>query len=154
MSGTSPTVQSLTRNECWYADWHFWFAMGIGPCVWLLLRWQMPGAGDGVINAELLLYTCLIYPVLEEMAFRGFVQTSLLERLAVARRAWLGLSVANVLTSAMFAVAHMFNQPLLWALVVFFPSLVFGYFRDRSDSVWPAILLHCWYNAGFFLWVR
>jgi membrane protease YdiL (CAAX protease family) len=31
------------------------------------------------------------------------------------------------------------------------PSLVFGYFRDRYDSVVPGAALHVFYNAGWFL---
>jgi membrane protease YdiL (CAAX protease family) len=34
---------------------------------------------------------------------------------------------------------------------VLLPALLFGYFRDRHDSVLPAIALHVFYNAGYFL---
>jgi membrane protease YdiL (CAAX protease family) len=46
---------------------------------------------------------------------------------------------------------HFINHPPFWALAVFFPSLVFGYFRDRCDSVVPAITLHILYNFGYFV---
>jgi len=35
---------------------------------------------------------------------------------------------------------------------VFFPSLVFGYFKDRTGRLTAPILLHIFYNAGF-LWL-
>jgi len=37
------------------------------------------------------------------------------------------------------------------ARTAFFPSLVFGYFRDRYDSIWPGAALHIFYNAGWLL---
>ena len=42
-------------------------------------------------------------------------------------------------------VSVVFPGPLL------VPGLVFGYFRERYNALWPAIVLHVWYNAGFFL---
>jgi membrane protease YdiL (CAAX protease family) len=37
---------------------------------------------------------------------------------------------------------------------VLLPSLLYGYFRDRHGSVYPAIALHVFYNAGYFLLPR
>jgi membrane protease YdiL (CAAX protease family) len=48
-------------------------------------------------------------------------------------------------------MAHLINQPPLWAASVFFPSLVFGYFKDRHQTVVTPFLLHAWYNAGFLV---
>ncbi|OED37717.1 hypothetical protein AB833_22510 [Chromatiales bacterium (ex Bugula neritina AB1)] len=138
----------------WFTDIHFIIAIAIGPCVWLLLRGLLQNTGSGAIDLQVLLYACLLYPVLEELAFRGFIQSVLLERQWAARRVVAGVSTANLLTSIAFALAHLLNQPPLWALSVFFPSLVFGYFRDRTGSVLPSVVLHCWYNAGFYLLVR
>jgi membrane protease YdiL (CAAX protease family) len=33
---------------------------------------------------------------------------------------------------------------------VFFPSLVFGLFKDRTQRLLAPILLHVFYNAGYF----
>jgi membrane protease YdiL (CAAX protease family) len=33
---------------------------------------------------------------------------------------------------------------------VLFPSLIFGYFRDRYTSIYPCMVLHAFYNAGYF----
>ena len=35
--------------------------------------------------------------------------------------------------------------------IIFFPSLVFGELRDRYQRTLPAILLHSFYNLGFYL---
>jgi membrane protease YdiL (CAAX protease family) len=47
--------------------------------------------------------------------------------------------------------AHALTHPPEWAAAMLFPSLVFGYFRDRYRSVVPAAALHVFYNAGWFL---
>ncbi len=135
-----------------YLDTHFLIALLLGPCVWALLYWLLP-RGGGQFDLQWFLMVSAVYPVLEELAFRGFIQSWLFEqpRFAVSVR---GISYANLITSALFAAAHLFNQPPLWAALVFFPSLVFGYFRDRFDGVVPSIVLHCWYNAGFFLLLK
>jgi hypothetical protein len=49
-----------------------------------------------------------------------------------------------------FVAAHFFWQVPYIAVSVFVPSLIFGYFRDRYHGIVPSILLHVFYNAGFF----
>ena len=130
-------------------DSHFLLAVLLGPLVWTVLWLFARGAG-GSLTLLLLINGVLLYPLLEELAFRGFLQGWLLERERM-RRQFVGITLANVTTSILFAMAHLINQPPLWAAGVFFPSLVFGYFRDRHQSIVPSFLLHAWYNAGFFL---
>jgi membrane protease YdiL (CAAX protease family) len=95
------------------------------------------------------LMATLVYPVLEELAFRGFVQGAL-RRTSWGARAMAGVSGANVVTSVAFAALHFLRHPPLWAGLTFFPSLVFGYFRDRSGGVVLPIVLHIFYNTGYF----
>jgi len=101
-------------------------------------------------SAAFLLGFLVVQPLLEELLFRGVVQGWLREAAWGARKT-LGLSAANWTTSALFVVAHLPAQPPAWAVAVFVPSLVFGHFRDRHDSLLPAALLHIAYNAAFFL---
>jgi hypothetical protein len=95
----------------------------------------------------------LVQPLLEELVFRGILQGQALRlttRQGVARR--LGpVTLANVLVSVAFVALHLRAQPLAWALAVFVPSLVLGHLRERMGSVWPAVLVHALYNAGFGL---
>ena len=94
------------------------------------------------------LYPALLYPVVEEWIFRGFVQESVHRH----TRPWsLGpLSHANIVTSLLFTALHFINHPPLAAALVFIPSLVFGYFKDRSGRLAAPILLHIFYNSGYF----
>jgi len=95
----------------------------------------------------------ILYPVIEELAFRGFIQTWLLEKSIFRNKPFLHISNANIVTSFLFASFHLFNQSPMWAALIFAPSLVFGYLRDRYDAVTPSIVIHAWYNLGFFLLV-
>lgn len=99
---------------------------------------------------QTLLWIGLIYPVLEELVFRGGVQAELYNY-AVFRKTIASVSQANIVTSLVFATSHLINQPPLWAAAVFFPSLVFGWARDRYQHVKASIALHCFYNVGFIL---
>ena len=60
------------------------------------------------------------------------------------------LSKANVLTSLLFTALHFFSHSPLWAAAVFLPSLVFGHFRERHNSLVSPIILHAFYNGLYF----
>jgi membrane protease YdiL (CAAX protease family) len=131
----------------------FWLALLAGPICWLLLyallrptppQWTWPLAAP----AEYLL-PVLIYPVLEEIVFRGLLQELVQESLT--RRKLGPLTLANLLTSLVFTGFHFLNHAPVWAVLVFFPSLVFGFFKDRYGTLSAPILLHVFYNAGFLL---
>ena len=102
----------------------------------------------------------LLYPVLEEIIFRGALQGWLLERPTLSKgrlqypfNRW--ISIPNLIASLVFTAFHFTNQPPLWAAMVFVPSLVFGWSREHSGGLLVPILLHIWYNAGFyFLFVQ
>lgn len=95
----------------------------------------------------------LVQPVLEELVFRGMLQGQAL-RLSTRQGQPLRLgpvTLANVLVTLGFVALHLRAQPLAWALAVAGPSLVLGHLRERFGSVWPAMLVHAVYNAGFGL---
>ena len=92
----------------------------------------------------------LLQPVLEELLFRGLIQGKLLTW-NWGKRQFAGFTLANLATSLLFTALHFASHPPLWAAGVLLPSMLFGYFRDRHDSVYPAIALHVFYNAGYFL---
>lgn len=134
-------------------DCLFLMALLAGPLFWLALyklspphlHWDWPLHHPG-----LFLMPALIYPVLEEIAFRGLLQELVREH--VSRASFGPLSHANLLTSAVFTALHFLNHPPLWAAPVLFPSLVFGFFKDRTQSLAAPIILHMFYNSGY-LWL-
>lgn len=91
----------------------------------------------------------LVQPIAEELVFRGVLQGQLL-RLGGTRRAG-PFTLANLATSAAFVALHLASQPLAWALATAAPSLLLGHLRERFGSVWPAVVVHAIYNAGFGL---
>jgi membrane protease YdiL (CAAX protease family) len=125
--------------------------------VWVALAWavgpsmfQPRGIAGGLAFV-------LLWPLMEELLFRGLLQGQLL-RLSQHReqpRRIGPVTWANALTTLAFVALHLPAQPLVWALAVALPSLVFGHLRERFASVWPAVGLHMLYNAGFVVagWV-
>ena len=93
-------------------------------------------------------------PLVEEILFRGIVQGQL-RKTEWGLRSWSSISAANIVTTILFIMIHTVNNPPLFAIAVIVPSLIFGYFRDYCNSVYPAILLHSAFNAfvieGLFL---
>ena len=96
------------------------------------------------------LMPALVYPVLEEIVFRGAAQ-GMLWKTRLAAVALGPFSGPNIVTSIAFAGFHVLLQPSFVTIAVIVPSLVFGYFRDRYRGIVPPILLHVFYNAGLFL---
>ena len=60
-----------------------------------------------------------------------------------------GISIACILASLAFAAAHLLRQPIGWAALIFLPSLIFGWARERHKTLYSPTLLHIVYNAGF-----
>ncbi|UCC57441.1 MAG: JDVT-CTERM system CAAX-type protease [Gammaproteobacteria bacterium] len=136
-----------------WQDLLFWLALAAGPVCWLalylLLQPELQPAWP-LASPLAYLLPVLLYPVLEEIVFRGLIQELVHDYLSA--RVFGPLSAANLITSVLFAGMHLFTQPPLWAALVFFPSLVFGFFKDRYQSLTTPILLHVFYNAGY-LWL-
>ena len=121
-------------------------ALAAGPLAWgaIAIMDQLPT----LLSSWLLLRFILVQPIVEEIVFRGMVLGWLSKKLPDR---YGPITLANLLTAIAFSAAHLVSHPPLWALAVLVPGLVFGYFRERYNALWPAIVLHVWYNAGFFL---
>ena len=141
---------SPVRMQRILCDWQFYLCLLFGPISWLGMAFFIPvqvTTFTDQIDLVRWLMLIIIYPVLEEFVFRGLVLGWLNERLA--RRRFGLLSYANLLTSVLFVAVHFIAQPWYWALLVFFPSLVFGYLKERHNSLISPIILHSTYNLGF-----
>jgi len=141
----------IKQQPRFWQDTLFGTAIAAGLLYWLVLYMvtrQPPAFGWPLQDPWRFVYPALLYPVAEELVFRGLVQ-DLAHRYL---KAWaLGpLTHANILTSLLFTALHFFNHPPLWAAAVLVPSLLFGFFKDRSGGLAAPVLLHVFYNSGYF----
>ena len=132
----------------WLADPRFILALAAGVVFWIALAWL--GMQPPPLGLAALASVVLLQPVVEELLFRGLLLGWLGEK-RWGRRQFAGFTLANLATALAFTALHFINHPPLWAAGVLLPALLFGYFRDRHASVLPAIALHVFYNAGYFL---
>ena len=150
-------LELLGLHQCppFHRDRLFLIALASGPIFWVAWAMLVP------VNPlpwsrlwSLVFFSVTVWqPLMEELFFRGLIQGQL-GRLACGRRAFLGVTPANAVTSMFFVAGHWLTHPPLWALAVLIPSLLFGAMRDRFRSLYPAIVLHSFYNAGYFLLAR
>jgi membrane protease YdiL (CAAX protease family) len=91
----------------------------------------------------------VLWSVAEEIVFRGALQPALAAAFArrsvtAGRQGW--LTPANLVTSAAFALLHLWRHPVAVAAGVFAVSLVYGKARELSGRWWPAAALHVYFN--------
>lgn len=82
----------------------------------------------------------------EEFFFRGYLQTMLATRFSKRFRPF-GLKLLEVpwavpLTCLIFAVSHSIITLRWWHFAIFFPSLVFGWLRERTNGLAAPVLFH------------
>lgn len=95
----------------------------------------------------------------EELFYRGYMQAAL-KRVFKKRIRIFGAQMGwdVVLTAFLFAIGHLITIPQVFRLAVFFPGLLFGYLRERTDSLVAPTLVHALSNClmytlqGFVLW--
>lgn len=133
-------------NRQFYSDPIFHIYLLIPAIGWLLIYKYNPNIGK--LDIPYLITVILVIPTIEEIIFRGLLQP------------WIGImykqkiikiTLANLITSGIFAVVHLFTHPAILALSTFFPSLIFGHSRERYKQLMPSIILHSSYNGGYFL---
>jgi uncharacterized protein len=144
----------LQLDRPFHRDSAFLWLVALGPIIWLAMIWLLAfqPLPWHVIWSAAFLSVALWQPLFEELLFRGVIQGYMLQSIR-EQNTWSGLSLANLLTSLLFTMAHLASHPVSWSLIVFLPSLCFGFVRDRFGSVYPSIALHAFYNTGYFLLV-
>lgn len=142
----------LQYNRPFHRDPAFLLLFALGPIVWFSMIEVFPfqPLPRHTTWSPAFLSIALWQPLFEELLFRGMVQGHLLQSTA-RQETWIGLSTSNLLTSLLFSLAHLASHSVSWSLLVFIPSLCFGFVRDRFGSVYPSVVLHAFYNAGYFL---
>jgi membrane protease YdiL (CAAX protease family) len=88
-------------------------------------------------------YTVAAAPVVEELAFRGWIMRSLETRM----RAW----KAILITAFAFGVAHAWYGRAVFVLVPFTLGLLWGACAFRSGSTWTAAVLHGTWNLSIMI---
>lgn len=102
-----------------------------------------------IVDKKSFFFVILFYPIIEELAFRGTIQEYLAAR-TKHYPSFFYLTVANILTSILFVSIHFVHHQPIWALLTFFPSLIFGYFKEQYRHIFPSIFLHMFYNFSYF----
>ncbi|HSX44549.1 MAG TPA: type II CAAX endopeptidase family protein [Candidatus Saccharimonadales bacterium] len=105
-------------------------------------------SASGLALATIFVALVILPPLVEEILVRGFLYTGLRSKLPVV--------VAALITSVMFATAHLqfgSGTPLLWSAAIdtFTLSLVLVYLRQKTDRLWASIMLHMLKNGVAFV---
>jgi len=88
----------------------------------------------------------------EEVFFRGWLQGRLNQVMPWQKRIWRApVGPGLFIAAAMFAGAHYLVSPRPISLLVFFPGLMFGYFRETSGSVAGPVIAHALCNFSFLI---
>jgi len=107
-------------------------------------------AADIVASPLLLVNVLLLYPLVEELLFRGVIQRALLNRPSLVINDF-GISRANLITSILFVGLHLVNQSPAWALAILVPSLTLGHIYERYQRLPAPIFLHIIFNATYLV---
>jgi uncharacterized protein len=84
-------------------------------------------------------------PLMEELTFRGFLQSALAQRV--------GFWPAALITTAAWTLLH-WGYSVAGMAEVFLIGLYFSWLLWRSGSLWPALICHALYNSGLVLLLR
>lgn len=103
--------------------------------------------------ASFAFFQLVIVAIPEEIFYRGFMQVQLNR---VWGRPWklLGAPVGKGFwfTAVIFAFSHSLIQLQWWHFSIFFPGLVFGWLREKTNSITASALFHALSNSYSF-WV-
>lgn len=99
------------------------------------------------------LYHLLMVAIPEEFFYRSYMQTVLNKHFSKSVSI-LGIQLGYglLLTSLLFALSHSLVSFAWWHFSIFFPSLVFGWLRDKTESITASSLFHALSNV-FSMWV-
>ncbi len=84
-----------------------------------------------------------LVPLVEELLYRGVLQTSIVHALPTRGCRWQGVLIASALFSAMhLPVAEWYSQFPLFVLAV-----ILGWLYEKTGSIWPSVMTHMVFNA-------
>jgi membrane protease YdiL (CAAX protease family) len=85
----------------------------------------------------------IVAPVIEELFFRGVVQSRLRAAVGLFGRPWVAIGV----TAVCFGLAHLSTASVAHAAMVIAPAVVIGWVYERTRSIGLCIALHSAANA-------
>lgn len=96
---------------------------------------------------SLILFHILGVSFPEEFFYRGYMQSVLNDRFP-QRWKFLGarMGPSMIITAFLFSLGHLTTLPRWWRLGVFFPGLVFGWLREKTDGILAPVLFHALCN--------
>ena len=117
------------------------------------MAWGAATFGFGLPRVDLLrdIAVLLVGAVAEEIVFRAGLQRALGRWPSLAGRRIGPLSAANLLTSLLFALVHLWQHPPLAAAGVVPVSWLLGWVYERGgERLAPPTLLHGYFNATLY----
>ena len=138
--GTAWSLADILR------DWHFQVVLGAAIPIGLLWVWWIAPQAEALdVDFTSLAAFVIVFPLLEELVFRGLIQRALLKK-PFGRRRFGPVTVANAVTTSLFAIAHLPRGGPLLAAGVITPGIVLGYFLERHQRLVSPIILHMSFN--------
>jgi membrane protease YdiL (CAAX protease family) len=122
----------------------------IGICLSLI-------SSPGTLTVGFILLSCLLAPVCEELFFRGFLQTHLMEKIKGGKRFFkFYLSYGLMLAALIFGAFHLldvflidvsFAGVIINAVIAIVFGLLIGYIYQETRSILTPILMHICLNG-------
>ena len=145
------------RDPAWWSGLReaLWVVLVIAPPFFVVYHfWQSLVFGRTPVGglpeqAFLLPFFHLFFVAIpEEMFYRGFMQKRLN---AVFEPKWnvfgVKLGWGWLLTCVLFAFGHSIVSFQWWHFAIFFPSLVFGWLREKTGDILAGAWFHAWCNV-------
>jgi len=132
-------------------DPFIWISVCAAMLFWFSLSQYVPITSNimwPIVSPMAFILPVILYPILEEIVFRGMVLEYCQKKIPGVLL--FHISKANFITSILFTALHFIYHPPLWASAVFIPSLIFGFLKERHQSLIPPILIHVFFNAGYY----
>jgi membrane protease YdiL (CAAX protease family) len=151
-------VPSLRDGRAWAtALWRAikWFGALLVPWLILYHLYQTVFFGNALQPEfpagflQLVAFHIFFVAIPEEFFYRGYFQTRLNEVLPKnAKFGGIAYGSSLWITSLFFAFGHSLVMVQWWHFSIFFPGLLFGLLRERTNGVLAAAFLHAFCNLG------
>ncbi len=137
----------LNLSTKWFKDVVFYLALLAAIPAKTLIILLTPHIKTHINLSMHFIFFLLFISFSEELFFRGFLMPEFSS--FIKGNFWF-FSYSNIIVSVVFSISHIFLHNVFWSVLVFFPSLIYGYFREKHGSILPSVILHFTYNLIYF----